>query len=176
MKIFISILELLFIMIQIIKLNNYTNTEITTCSITNKLADTNDICLLCLDEINSNNWVMPQNCSCKVKIHSNCFSQITSNGLLCPICRIKSTDVSVNIRINRTVNNNFWLELPMSIFFAYPNLFTFSLWMIYSTLFSLIYILPMLVFHLCQDSKYRNNTIASLMIITSFIIYLFNKD
>ena len=161
----------------------------------------NNLCLLCLDEINTDtktdttngNIIMTKYCNCKINIHPNCYNQIINNTkLLCPICRIKSTDLIVNSRINEIgidnsngndndydIHNNrsyciFFFEYPLSIFYKYPNIFTFTIWVLYSFLISIIFIVPMLIFYLLRDCKYRNNIILSLLIGTSIIKYFYS--
>ena len=198
-------------------INPYTNTY----SITNPLADihvnpsinapvnpsinapihSNNLCLLCLDEINTDtktdttngNIIMTKYCNCKINIHPNCYNQIINNTkLLCPICRIKSTDLIVNSRINGNGytygNDNGYtygisnicstcilvIEFPLSILYKYPNIYTCTFGVLYSFLISIIFILPMLIFYLLRDCKYRNNIILSLLIGTSIIKYFYS--
>ena len=47
-------------------------------------------CLICLDD--DNNLINPKHCLCKVYLHQKCLFMIGSYGLLCPICRIKTSN------------------------------------------------------------------------------------
>jgi hypothetical protein len=51
-----------------------------------------DICVICLDDIEIKDIIIPSNCNCKVKIHLLCLELIKKNNMLCPICRIKSNN------------------------------------------------------------------------------------
>jgi hypothetical protein len=60
-----------------------------------------DICLICLDNIDNKDKIIPTNCNCKVKLHISCLELIKQNNMLCPICRIKTKN---NITINSSNN------------------------------------------------------------------------
>ena len=139
----------------------------------NKLSDTNDICLLCLEKINTKKYILPNNCKCKLKIHQNCFNKIISTGLLCPICRIKANDITntTNTTLVRYENDS-WINMPIYLFTKYPNFLTFILWLIISTIFTIVYITPMAIYYGLKDAKYKNNIIGTLFLISFFIIYL----
>jgi hypothetical protein len=189
--------------------NQKTNTNTNTNIIPDPLADihdnpsinapvippihSNNLCLLCLDEINTDtktdttngNIIMTKYCNCKINIHPNCYDQIINNTeLLCPICRIKSTDLIFNGRINGNGNGYTYgnsnicstcilvIKFPLSILYKYPNIYTCTFGVLYSFLISIIFIPPMLIFYLLQDYKYINIIISSLLIVIYSIIYI----
>ena len=88
--------------------------------IVNKFADTTSTdttgtCLICLDENNCKNYMMPTNCNCRIKIHPNCFNQIISIGLLCPICRIKSNSNNLS---DAQLNNKLLFDISLISFYT----------------------------------------------------------
>ena len=111
-----------------------------------------DNCLLCLNylgllaELKS-----PRYCNCKVFLHTECMMKLEESGLACPICRIKMT---------RKLYNN-WLEYPIYLMMNYPGFISFFLFIIYSFIISIIYILPMILYIYIKDkitNFFINNT------------------
>jgi hypothetical protein len=70
-----------------------------------------DICLICLDNIDINDIIIPSDCNCKVKLHLSCLELIKKHNMLCPICRIKTNN---NNTLNSS-NNYLYDSLIISI-------------------------------------------------------------
>ena len=87
-----------------------------------------DICLLCLDDL-SPPLQKPSSCNCNVSLHKKCMEEIQQNGLLCPICRIKSwhqTQTQTQTRYNILTQLS-----PFALFIERPNALTFFIFFIW---------------------------------------------
>ncbi len=103
-----------------------------------------DTCLLCLEELNIP-YAEPA-CSCKVKLHTECLKQIVDHGLICPICRIRSTRSNVQ---NELRQNNIIL-MPHKIMGDNPTIFTFCIAILWSFIVFIFYIIPQMIFLLIK--------------------------
>jgi len=87
-----------------------------------------DICLLCLEEL-SPPLQKPSSCNCNVSLHKKCMEDIQQNGLLCPICRIKSLH-----QTHQTPQNILTQLSPFALFIERPNALTFFIFFAWCTL------------------------------------------
>jgi hypothetical protein len=115
-------------------------------------------CLICLDD--DNNLINPKHCSCKVYLHQKCLFMIGSYGLLCPICRIKTSNKPTYI-LPHIFNNqgsiiDRILYSPIVLFIKHPNFITFIIAIILSFCNIFCFILPMSIFEMIKFSLYRN--------------------
>ncbi len=91
-------------------------------------------CLLCLES--TNNIIKSKLCSCKFPLHDNCFDMIKTNGLACPICRLKINKQSIDWN---------YIYFPEYLFFTYPNIFTFILFVLWTYIITIFCIIPYLI-------------------------------
>lgn len=133
-----------------------------------------DKCLFCLEPIKDEQVVNPKYCSCKIKLHGNCLTQIENNGLLCPICR-KKPDNSEDFRIIRLYmihsNEPFILWFPFLIFYRYPNFFSFALLVSWCFLVSIFFVLPQVIYHGFFDDRYRKYIVGGFCFVFGIIYY-----
>lgn len=129
-----------------------------------------DKCLFCLEEI-KDSWVNPKYCECKVKLHSECLSQIEGSGLFCPICRKKATDREMQILRLHILHANepIIIWYPFSIFYRNPNFWSFAILIIWSFVVTIFYILPILVYLALFDDRYRFHVTNILLFIVGYI-------
>lgn len=127
-----------------------------------------DKCLFCLDEIRDK-FNNPKYCECKIKLHSECLQQIVSTGLLCPICRIKSSDI-INYNIGQQ-NDDSIISYPFKIFAIRSNILTFTLLVIWCYFVSVFYIIPRLIYLGWYEKKF-NNLILMSSLITILILFI----
>ncbi len=148
-------------------------------NITKKLADSeyitqeNDICLLCLDDTNEKLCIINTNCGskCKVLMHKECYNKILSNGLQCPICRIRTKN---NQTIHSFESDPILLNFPIYLFARYPNVLTFGFFVFFSFAVTFLFILPMLIYYGLKERQFKNNIISTLMLLSCFVMYLGN--
>ncbi len=150
-------------------------------NITKKLADSeyisqgNDVCLLCLDNLNENLTTIKTNCGskCRVLMHQECYNKILSNGLQCPICRFK---INKNQTIFSFESEPVLLNFPIYLFSRYPNFLTFLLFIIFSFAITLFFILPMLIYYALRERRFKNNSlINAISIMFCFFIYFYSS-
>lgn len=108
-----------------------------------------DKCLLCLEYM-TDNIGYPNFCNCKIKIHIKCVKEIENNGLLCPICRKKPA----------TTDKLSFLMYPYNLFTLNPNFLSFCIFLSWSFLVTIFYIIP--------------NIIYQRFININYIIFIFN--
>jgi hypothetical protein len=134
--------------------------------------DDKDNCLICLDLIKNQNYTFPKHCNCKVKLHLECLNQIEKYKLLCPICRIKLIS-NINYDQNLITSDIFnhepiILYFPLYLFFRNPNFLTFMIYLCFSFLITIFYVVPMVLIYGMCDYAYRNKIIygfATIMFI-----------
>lgn len=138
-----------------------------------------DKCLICLENIDTENTSFPKHCNCKVKIHLQCLNLLMNSGLLCPICRIKKHDNYEIINhlnhdnheiINYINHDPQILMFPINLFLRYPGFWTFIIYIIFSFIITFFYVLPMVIIYGLCDEVYRKNILAILLLIIGGII------
>ena len=158
--------------------------------ISKEFIDTNYTCIICLDEINCKNYMIPAHCKCQIKIHTNCFNKVINNmGLLCPICRIKPNSNNLSNNLSNTQSNNLsntqsndltiirpnnelLFEIPIYLYMHYPNLLTFIIWIVLSFLIFISYILPLLLYCGLKNPIYRYKILKSIACLFLYFLYI----
>ena len=100
-------------------------------------------CLLCLES--TDNIIISEICNCKFILHNDCFDLIKKNGLACPICRLKITNLGRAPVLPNTLHPYF-LNFPEYLFLTSPNFLTFILFVIWSYIVTIVYVLPYLLY------------------------------
>ena len=96
-------------------------------------------CLLCLES--TDNIIISEICNCKFILHNDCFDLIKKNGLACPICRLKINKISKEVTMQL-----YFLNFPEYLFLTSPNFLTFILFVIWSYIVTIVYVLPYLLY------------------------------
>lgn len=125
-------------------------------------------CVICLNQIEGGDVAKPLHCNCDVPMHKLCRSQMMDYDLLCPICRIKKSQINLVPRQNNRIPvdniNAMWYQESFLIHllqFSYDymkrkqNIYSFILFFFMCLFFSII-MLPKIFILAIND---RNETI-----------------
>ena len=133
-----------------------------------------DKCLFCLESIKKEQVVNPKYCSCKIKLHDNCLSEMENSGLLCPICRKKANN-TIEFQIIRLymiyVNVPFIIWFPFFTFNRYPNFFSFILLICWCILVVIILTILLVIYYGLFNNQCRKYVITGLFFIFGIIYY-----
>ena len=110
-------------------------------------------CLICLDELNDN-IIKPNNCECNVFLHSECLNSLIKYGLLCPICRIKNTQLVNNLGNLIIFRTDLEITIDMdTILYNYflNHLLTLLMLILFPIFITLFYLLLKLIYIFLTD-------------------------
>ncbi len=122
-------------------------------------------CVICLDEIDDE-YVMPDHCDCKIRMHYECKRKCLLNHIYCPICRIKIIE-------HQPVQYEF-SQNPIEFLLYNNNIFYFVIYFILSLTVGLFYLILMTTYYFLKMIHTRFNIKQKCLLayIVIFVIRL----
>lgn len=100
-------------------------------------------CSFCFQIINFHDSIMANCNTCTVKYHKKCLEELNVNGWICPICRKR------NDKFHQ--NNNDYIDFFFNLFMLNPNICTFIIFFITSTIITFVYVIPHIMYVVISD-------------------------